>query len=509
LLHFIFIGRTTRCQYHVQFFGEQKERGWIAPCRLISFEGRAAFEELAKQNANWAVSRSRLAAWEIAVAEAEKAVPMNRMERIQRLTFAYDSVLPTYLLSRLPPTPVETPDPPKRRGGKRKAVTNDEEARNTVARCIDILDEMSPPSKKRKKSLSAYQQSPFTSPSTSHKSVATSGRRVKDLANLSQDNCSSPKVLQKVSANMQREQHPSAACRVSPRKSLRNSLVDAEIDGVKGLIGSASADNNQPKKNALEEGNIGVIKSTPKQLTDVNDVGKDDSSRRTRYSSRVKNLNDMSNSEIAVDNNVGISELEGALDKAHQRVNGRIRFDKTPEKDDLKRLKLTQKSQSEGVEEAPHATASSNCQSSSEFSTMVSDNDGRRSSRGRSPRKSRSMTCDNAADKSPVKIVGMKGQNDSKSASGRVARNSLGNIVEEADGVKKSAKRHRSLPSSEVEKFDLDENPLKAGKRKTSGDEIRKNDSNSVAGKSSATDGNCKVQFNCNFCFLQFCHFHC
>lgn len=454
----------------MQFFGEQKERGWIAPCNLIQFEGRTAFEELVKQKSSLAVSRSRLASWEIAVADAERAVPMNRLERIQRLTFEYDSILPTYTLSRLPPTPVETPDPPKRRGGKRKANKSDEEACSTVARCISILDEMSPPSKKQKKSLNVDKPSPVTGPKSSHKSVLSSEK----LANCSQVVNSSPKV-QKVAASMERDQHGGLGCRISPRKSLKNSLVDAAVDFVSGSSDSVSGDPSQHKKIALEMANVGSAKCTPKQSSTVNDLAKDDSSRQTRSSSRIRILSELSNSEI-VDNSVAENEVEGGLNKAQPQVNGVITFDNTPEKDDRKR------SNADGVEEAFQVPAS-NCRNS-DLLDCESENDGRRSCRYRSPRRSCSKeqtNCENVAHTSPEKTT-------ERRFSGRVQRKSCcNNLVEAVKTKEKPLKRHRSLPSNKGEKFNIDNEHLqKAGKRnKLSGDLVQKNELTTGAGKSS------------------------
>lgn len=469
----------------MQFFGEQKERGWITPCNLIQFEGRAAFEELVRQKPSWAVSRSRLAAWETAVVDAERAVPMNRMERIQRLTFEYDSILPTYMLSRLPPTPVETPDPPKRRGGKRKAIKSDDEARSTVARCIDILDEMSPPNKRQKKSLNVNKPSPVTSPKSSCKNVSSSEK----LDNYPQVVNSSPKV-QKILANMERDERGGLGSRSSPRKSLKTSLVDAAVDCVNGCSDSASSDIGQHKKNVHEIANVGLAKSTPKQLSKVNDLIKEDGSRQTRSSSRIRTLNEFSNSD-GVDSSVSENEVEGDINKSLSRVNGAITFGSTPEKSDRKGTNPVQKLMADDVEKDFQAAAA-NCGHSDLLDAELG-NDSRRPSRYRSPRRlcsKEQARCENAAPKSPEKTA------ERRSSSRAQRKSYCNNLADAVEMNEKPLKRHRSLPGNEVEKLDFDNAHLqKAGKRhKLSGDMAQKDDSTSDSNKSSTCDKKSKIE---------------
>lgn len=96
------IGRGFR-MYHVQFFGEIPERGWVSGSRIRKFEGRNQYEELVKEminsvkkkdrthlQAKLAVKGSRKAAWEVGVQECLKALPMSRHERKLNFTFKYD-----------------------------------------------------------------------------------------------------------------------------------------------------------------------------------------------------------------------------------------------------------------------------------------------------------------------------------------------------------------------------------------------------------------------------------
>lgn len=90
--------------YHVQYFGQEEERGWLFSSRIMEFQGRKQYEdhkaELFK-NANksekgkleklYKVGNSRVAAWNIAIKEAEGALPMSRNERKQHFTYIYES----------------------------------------------------------------------------------------------------------------------------------------------------------------------------------------------------------------------------------------------------------------------------------------------------------------------------------------------------------------------------------------------------------------------------------
>ena len=90
----------TGREYHVQFFGNEGERGWVNHRSLIPFDGREAFEKWAaemrqknrKTAKQYMVLPSRQKAWDIAMKEAATALPMSLQERKQTFTFHY--VLP-------------------------------------------------------------------------------------------------------------------------------------------------------------------------------------------------------------------------------------------------------------------------------------------------------------------------------------------------------------------------------------------------------------------------------
>jgi len=78
-------------QYHVRFYGEENERGWIPESSVIKFRGRQAFDvyvermvvEHRRDRKTFAVSSSRKRAWDIAVSKAEKAHTLPRRQRIE------------------------------------------------------------------------------------------------------------------------------------------------------------------------------------------------------------------------------------------------------------------------------------------------------------------------------------------------------------------------------------------------------------------------------------------
>lgn len=93
-------------QYHVQFFGDEAERGWINESSTMPFEGKAKFlehsEEVLKNASKkqkpklqviYKVNNSRVRAWNIAITSAEKAMPMSKIERQQHFTFTYETAV--------------------------------------------------------------------------------------------------------------------------------------------------------------------------------------------------------------------------------------------------------------------------------------------------------------------------------------------------------------------------------------------------------------------------------
>ncbi|XP_068708846.1 histone-lysine N-methyltransferase NSD2-like isoform X2 [Montipora foliosa] len=74
--------------YHVQFFGQDPVRGWVAERSILKFEGRQSFEN-SLYGKQLKIAQKRVSLWESAVSVAEKAKPMNRHERQLCYTFKY------------------------------------------------------------------------------------------------------------------------------------------------------------------------------------------------------------------------------------------------------------------------------------------------------------------------------------------------------------------------------------------------------------------------------------
>lgn len=89
-------------QYHVQFFGEEGERGWVQESSAIPFEGRTKFDnfcqdmikEHKKEKKNYTVALNRRRAWEVAVSSAEHARTMPRVRRVEEYVVVYDDTVP-------------------------------------------------------------------------------------------------------------------------------------------------------------------------------------------------------------------------------------------------------------------------------------------------------------------------------------------------------------------------------------------------------------------------------
>jgi len=89
----MFSGRqnAVQLQYHVRFYGEENERGWVPESSMIKFRGRKAFDEYAERmvvehrrdRKSFAISTSRKRAWDVAVVEAETACTVSRRQRIE------------------------------------------------------------------------------------------------------------------------------------------------------------------------------------------------------------------------------------------------------------------------------------------------------------------------------------------------------------------------------------------------------------------------------------------
>lgn len=135
-------------QFHVLFFGNEKERGWVNEASTIPYEGTAAFEKFCfemvsvhkKERRLYEVSPFRFNAWKIGVAAAEAMYPLPREDRIQKLV-AFQNT-PAAIDADCDVTLLLVPD--VLRGKRRRVSKCGDEA------CGDSLE---PPAKRAKKSL--------------------------------------------------------------------------------------------------------------------------------------------------------------------------------------------------------------------------------------------------------------------------------------------------------------------------------------------------------------------
>jgi len=82
---------STVRQYHVLFFGDEGERGWVLETTGLPYAGRAAFDWhcqimsaklSARERKNYTIPQNRRRAWEVAVSSAEHAWMLSREQRI-------------------------------------------------------------------------------------------------------------------------------------------------------------------------------------------------------------------------------------------------------------------------------------------------------------------------------------------------------------------------------------------------------------------------------------------
>lgn len=140
-----------RRQFHVLFFGNEKERGWINETSVIPYEGKAAFDKFCiemvtvhkKERRLYEVSPFRFNAWNIAIAAAEATYPLIREDRIQKLvTFQNTPAIDVNCVTTL----ALVPTVPKRK-------------RRRVSKYGDELsgEDLEPPKKRAKKSLAVVE----------------------------------------------------------------------------------------------------------------------------------------------------------------------------------------------------------------------------------------------------------------------------------------------------------------------------------------------------------------
>jgi len=101
----MFSGRQNAVlvQYHVRFYGEENERGWVPESSTIRFRGLQAFEDYTERmvvehrrdRKSFAIGSGRKRAWDLAVSEAEKAQTLRRRQRIEAWMPVRDLQIPS------------------------------------------------------------------------------------------------------------------------------------------------------------------------------------------------------------------------------------------------------------------------------------------------------------------------------------------------------------------------------------------------------------------------------
>ena len=142
-------------QIHVQFFGHEREHGWVGDKWLMAYEGLAAFEAEAERNASMKVNPRRRAAWAVAVNDAEQVVGVDRQKRIPLLAAMYKSCVPHTNVS----SPRKQKRPYQQKGARTSSAAEDRNSLNASAVSPD--EDASPPRKKfcRRSSLPMQRES--------------------------------------------------------------------------------------------------------------------------------------------------------------------------------------------------------------------------------------------------------------------------------------------------------------------------------------------------------------
>lgn len=94
----LLVGSRSYRLYHVQYFGHEREHGWLAEKNMMPYESLAHFNAncpemkaniKAGQTASYLdlVRQSRKAAWVIATQESEEAYAMSKEDRAEKLTY--------------------------------------------------------------------------------------------------------------------------------------------------------------------------------------------------------------------------------------------------------------------------------------------------------------------------------------------------------------------------------------------------------------------------------------
>jgi len=123
-------------QVHVQFFGDEREHGWVGSKWVMAYNGVASFEAEAELNVSMKVKPKRYAAWTVAVKAAEQALHLDRPNRIRLLT------------SMCEPIPHKVSSSPKKRKLSPVKTSSVGADKNSANMSTLSQDDASPPQKK-------------------------------------------------------------------------------------------------------------------------------------------------------------------------------------------------------------------------------------------------------------------------------------------------------------------------------------------------------------------------
>jgi len=137
-------GRGKTCfKYHVQFFGDEPQRGWVSDKNMIKFTGRDPSTDPPNSmvfKRDKIPHSKQLRAWERALEQAQKALPLNRQQRKLCYVFKYNDDL------QKAPKQSKSPEPAGRKKEKASKKTGKVRSRLTRRSCLldrpkDIMNE--------------------------------------------------------------------------------------------------------------------------------------------------------------------------------------------------------------------------------------------------------------------------------------------------------------------------------------------------------------------------------
>uniref|UniRef100_A0AAV2JH78 Histone-lysine N-methyltransferase, H3 lysine-36 specific n=1 Tax=Knipowitschia caucasica TaxID=637954 RepID=A0AAV2JH78_KNICA len=283
----------TGLLYHVQYFGDAPERGYIFEKNLVAFTGEEQYQELNGGNhpihkKTLSVPRKFQAQWKVGIAQAKESLDMTPDQRLTAFSFIYDEngpqlnplvmekldselnkVLDEETQSRLTPTP----DPNSAGDNGKRPQDTAKRTKADVKKAQKPKGKLENIKKSRKivKAGIASEQIPTrdtqgSNPSTADPSAQTANKKklkksqpktVKPRKNISLNNSSEPKnkvKTKKVSSDVSNLSTPTVTSAVkkigkkSPEDQKSDSLVKKEGKNIKRPLSGATTDDQKPNK---------------------------------------------------------------------------------------------------------------------------------------------------------------------------------------------------------------------------------------------------------------------